>query len=460
MEKTIDDFLQSQEKPAFSGYDEDMYEKLPRFFRRLLKRYSRKQDKDNALFSALVLLSGILPNYYHENGDERIYCNLYGFVVAPFSAGKGIIKDIKRLIQPIHDAKVARSDKMFRDFMNGKKDKAKVKDSDAEEGEEGAENSEGGIPPRLMLFFPSDNTKTNLIITLKENNGRGIIFDTEAMTLSFANKSEHGQFIDFLLKAFHNEPIEVSRRGDKLYISLPFTFLSVLLSGTEDSIMRLMGNLVNGLISRFEFQQAQYQAYKPRYGGNYESKMKWFTDMSHEFSALYEHLENKSTEIDFLLTREQQKRLDGHFTQLDANWAESNSEDSRGFIFRAANKLIRYAMILSIIRIQFDIKQMHEMPDTITCTDDDFECAMSITMTSLANTVAIYEKLKGGNKPTVINSKTEKGVKKVEQRMKIIELARTGLSQTDIVRIVYGEVTPAGKTAVSRIFKDEGLTDK
>ena len=67
---------------------------------------------------------------------------------------------------------------------------------------------------------------------LSDNDGVGILFETEGDTLSQTLKSEHGNYSDILRKGFHHETISMSRRKDREFIELPLPRFAVVLSGT------------------------------------------------------------------------------------------------------------------------------------------------------------------------------------------------------------------------------------
>ena len=69
-----------------------------------------------------------------------------------------------------------------------------------------------------MLFIPANNSATGVFQLLSENDGSGLIFETEGDTLSHSFKSDYGNFSDGLRKASHHEPISFFRRKDNEYV--------------------------------------------------------------------------------------------------------------------------------------------------------------------------------------------------------------------------------------------------
>jgi len=108
-------------------------------------------------------------------------------------------------------------------------------------------------PPMLALLMPANSSATAFFQILNDNNGAGLMFETEGDTLAQTFKSEHGNFSDGFRKAFHHETISYLRRKDREFVELENPRLSALLSGTPKQFSALIPNAENGLFSRFIF---------------------------------------------------------------------------------------------------------------------------------------------------------------------------------------------------------------
>ena len=69
-------------------------------------------------------------------------------------------------------------------------------------------------PPLRMFFIPANSTATAVFQILNDNDGNGLMFETEGDTLAQTFKSEHGNYSDGFRKAFHHEKISYLRRKD------------------------------------------------------------------------------------------------------------------------------------------------------------------------------------------------------------------------------------------------------
>jgi hypothetical protein len=78
------------------------------------------------------------------------------------------------------------------------------------------------------------------------------MFETEFKTVGTALSQDWGQFRDVMLKAFHNESVNVSRRKDDL-LRISHPSMSVAISGTPHTFLEIVEDVEDGLFSRFCF---------------------------------------------------------------------------------------------------------------------------------------------------------------------------------------------------------------
>ena len=206
-----------------------IFNSIPEFLTKVTNVATTNEERDILLLGSLVTLSVAFPKLMGRYGDNPVNANLFLFISAKASAGKGILIHCRKLILPIHLAlrEQARLLKL--------KYEVELQDYNANKGNNPhAEKPEK--PPQKMLFIPANNSSTGFFELLNDSGGRGIIFETEADTLSKSFKSEHGNFSDGLRNAFQHEPHSYYRRTDKELVEIPRPCLSVMLSGTPKQI--------------------------------------------------------------------------------------------------------------------------------------------------------------------------------------------------------------------------------
>lgn len=362
---------------------DNIYDKLPLFIKSMTNLFVER-ERDIFFLGTLSLLSGCFPKVFGIYNKRRYRPNLFLFVSAPAASGKGVLNWVRMLGGSIHQT-----------FL----DKYKVELANYEEM--GDEEKKDATKPALTKFFiPANNTSAKLMKSLEINKGIGVVMDTEADTLSKANKSDHGNFSDIYRKAFEQETIECERKTNNEYFCIDNPALSVIISGTPNQVKNLVNDLENGLTSRFMFY-------------SFTTKSEWkdvFTDgEDHDYKLksesirlaemvkpyLFDYLEDPKDEIQFSFTVNQQGRFNDWFAVKLKELDMVYGKDINASIFRMGTILFRVAMTLTIIRNiekpSFD-KSSHS---SFICDDTDFEIAINVVDSLLHHTAAIFSQLKG-----------------------------------------------------------------
>ena len=77
-------------------------DKLPMLLRDIVDKSVSAEDADMLLVGAMATISATLPNVYGVYDRRKVYPNLYFFVSAEASVGKGRLALCKELVKPIH----------------------------------------------------------------------------------------------------------------------------------------------------------------------------------------------------------------------------------------------------------------------------------------------------------------------------------------------------------------------
>src|SRR5690606_30688641 len=231
---------------------------------------------------------------------KKVRPNLYLFISAQASAGKGRLVHCRQLVTPIHKMLRQQAKMLKQQFeiemaeFNASK---KNKDTSAEKPDK---------PKEKMLFIPANNSTTGVFQLLADNDGRGLIFETEGDTLAQAFKSDYGNYSDGFRKAFHHETISYYRRTDREYVDIESPCLSTVLSGTPGQIASLIPSAENGLFSRFIFYFMNVQpVWKDVFASSAAKGLDdYFNNLGQEFLELYNTLLSTS-EMEFILIPKQ-----------------------------------------------------------------------------------------------------------------------------------------------------------
>lgn len=376
---------------------DEVFEALPHIIKEGARAFTDKRKRDVFFTGAISILSGCLPNVTGVYFQERVFPHLYTFIIAPAASGKGVLKNAKRLADKYHqkilqqsmDAQKVHENEMA-DFKQLERTKSK--------GEPAPEKPEK--PPFKIVFIPADCSKARMIEHLKANDGKGIICETEADTMSGAKKQDWGDYSTILRAAFHHETVSSTRKTDNQYDEINDPCLAVALTGTPAQAPRLLSSAEDGLFSRFLFYA-------------YKNKIEWqdpspnsntivfndhFEALSEQVLGLISLLEQSPTTIE--LTPSQWLTINTEFPLMLSEVVTFTSEDAAGVVYRMGLIFFRLCMILSALR-KFE---NGEMTATITCTDEDFNTVLLIVQTYLEHSLLMFNNLPKQNETLQFHS--------------------------------------------------------
>jgi len=381
-EKPIENanICENQKLPTFP---ESLYSQLPNFLKCVVEPSETAQEKDMMLLGALTTISACLPKLYGIYGGDKVFSNLYLFITAPASAGKGKLKQCKNLVNPIHKEFREESKLLKRDYD------AKMVVYNKDKGKN--PNIEKPIsPPIKMLFIPANNSTTGLFQLLSENDDKGLIFETEGDTLSQAFKTDYGNYSDGFRKAFHHETINYYRRTDKEYVEMETPCISTVLSGTPKQVITLMPNAENGLFSRFMFYYLDIDAawvdvFAHSNSNGLEEHYKALGD---EFYILYKLLKSNRP-IKITVSEEQSALFFNYFSKTQSKYKHIQSDEYLATVRRLGLITYRIAMIFTALRIMED----GNISTEIECSDTDFNNAITMAKVLIKHSSKVFSTL-------------------------------------------------------------------
>ena len=427
----IEEIEETEEKPL-PTIPETVYHNLPDFLQRVTAKATSAEDKDLLLLGSLVAISPCLPNIYGVYAERNVYPNLFLFVTAQASAGKGRLTLCRKLVEPIHKALREQSKAEQQEYQRQLTEYTMTKDkTDMERPQE---------PPLRMLIIPANNSATGLFQILNDNKGIGLIFETEGDTLAQTFKSEHGNYSDGFRKAFHHEIISYNRRKDREFVELETPRLSALLSGTPKQVSPLIPNAENGLFSRFIFY---YMNIKPIWkdvfaGDDSQTLDDYFRHLGNQFFDFYKTLQQQSAPLRFCLTTTQQQTFNAHFSQAQNQYLYLCGVDYLATVRRLGLITFRIAMILTTLRIM----ATGHISTPLICDDTDFYASLEMVKILIQHAARIYETLP---------AETEK-TKQPNQKQQFLEKLPPEFSRQDYLKTAKTLNIP-DKTAEKHIAK-------
>lgn len=320
-------------------------ESLPPFLRRAMLLADDSDSSDVLLLASITVASACLPNLVGSLLDEEVVPNLYTFITGNAASGKGKANLCRHLLDPI--------------------DKA------------------------VRMVIPGNSSATAMNEALAEYDGRGIIFETEADTLSQAFAMGKGWSSD-LRKAFHGETISYRRRTDHEEVRIGCPRLSLFLTGTPSQSPKLLQSAENGLFSRMLFYRLD--GYKESFlvsnretGVTATMLVHYYQALGMELRDLYGRMLQQPHPISFTLTSDQMDRFMIQFNNITnayealaykAYQSDEACDQMTGICRRMGNICYRLLMVLSALR-QIDLcRQTGDngepwVSGTLSCLEED-----------------------------------------------------------------------------------------
>ena len=364
------------------------------FMAPILESMDDAEGKDKMILSSLVILSGVLPNYYGLYGGRTVYPPLYLLVYGPSASRKGEIGACQNILNPLKNEIVEQYKKEYDMYKKAHADweaKGTKASGKATRGDEPTE------PEYRSPLIPANSSASAAYLALKANGGWGIMFETEASALTQSLLSDYGDYSTGLLAAFHHEAIKMNRVKDKVRFDIDQPRLAISLTCTPGQLPKLFPTFEDGLGNRFLF-----------YG--LSRKMVWidpfkkvdkpldeiYGSVGKQTLCLYHEMKKLGDRnIQFTLNADQTEQFNSFFSGLLMEQFQMLGSDGiSSFIFRLGLSTFRLAMVLALLRryserggtqpLFFDDEQ------ALPCSDKDFSIALTIMDTLVNHTAAIY----------------------------------------------------------------------
>ena len=341
---------------AYRALDEGLRQ-LPLMMQRVLLLGEDSDMSDVLYLATLGSISCCLPHYHGTLLGETVEPNLYILMTGAAATGKGRAGLCHKLIEP--------------------------------------------LDRKSPMFIAGNSSATAIYEALKDNGGRGLIFETELDTLTQAFRLG-GDFSEGLRKAFHNEKISYQRRTKHEKVNILHPVLSMVLTGTPKQLPKMMKSAENGLFSRFLYYCL---------GGRRESFVEsedamtitgdMITDYMHAIGKgvmnLYEKL-SVHAGVNFSLTKEQHRYFMDHFHGMSGTYAQLSeraygtddaSNDMEAMVRRMGNICYRIMMIQTMMRYA----DAEEIPAEITCNQDDFNNVLVMSEMLMHHSMVHYDEM-------------------------------------------------------------------
>ena len=340
-----------------------MYDLLPKVLREGSEIFTSRREKDVFLTSAITVLSGCLPTVHGIYDGKRVNANLFSFIIAPAASGKSAIIGAKDLGQKIHNEMVNQAESDVLTIGPSPQTRHRV------------------------LFIPGNISAAAMISILRDNDGVGVICETEADSMGNCLKQDWGGFSDLLRKAFHHEHVSYARKQGNQFIEIPRPKLSVSLSGTPSQVKSIVRSIEDGLFSRFIFyifksppvwRDPSPSATKVAY----ETRMSALQD---NIQSVYDQAKKKEYLFDLPII--QWLKLNKQYSSALSKSTTFIGDGTASSVFRLGLIHFRIAMILATLRYFEDPDE----GDFIGCTEYDYSIAEYLCDIYLQHGLLVYK---------------------------------------------------------------------
>jgi hypothetical protein len=366
---------------------DELYSKMPDIIRNGAAAFSQLRERDVFLTGALPILSGCLPGVKGVYDGQEVFPNLYSFAVAPAASGKGALKFAKMLADVYHQSVVQSSkdaETQYKTELSEHKAREKAKSKKDTSVEEAPEQ-----PAFKVIFIPANTSYAKILSHLEQNEGFGIICETEADTMGNVFKQDWGGYSDMLRKAFHHERISSSRKTNNEFIEVNDPRLSVALTGTPGQVTGLIVSSEDGLFSRFLFYafkvEQNWKDVSP--SANRVNLTEHFKSLSRQVFEMVQFLQREETTIE--LTAEQWQELNSTCEAWLHDVTMFTAEEAASIVKRLGLVLYRIAMLFTAMR-KFENA---EVANQMVCTDEDFSTALRLAEIYLQHAILMFNNL-------------------------------------------------------------------
>ena len=357
---------------------------LPPIMKRIIADSSSDVDADILILGSLTVFSACIPNVYGVYDCREVFANLFLFVPARASAGKGRLSLCRHLAAPLHQALRDKYRKQMKKYEAAQVAYAINRKNSLEVPPK--------EPPFLTLFVPANSTATVVYQTLAQNGGVGLLFETEGDTLANAFNSDLGNFSDGFRKAFHHETISYLRKKDHEYVEIVKPKFSAVLSGTPQQVFNLIPDAENGLFSRFIFYAMETELVWHNtfasHGDTTDDEK--FKKIGKDFYAFLKKFPSRP--IQFTLSLSQMDQFYDFFEATQLRYAQLYGDEIVASVRRLGLILFRFAMILTVLRLMGKALPKKEVKQLV-CSDADFDTALTMIKVLLQHSAAVLQTL-------------------------------------------------------------------
>lgn len=358
---------------------------LPPLLQQIARLMQSPLMSDMLLFGSLPILCSLFHFVSGIYDRRRVFPLWFGYLYAHAGCSKGILTSLLKLSDPVEAEIQADNQREMDEYKEAQQRYL------AQQKEKTAMGADMPVePPYRTMYLPANSSASATYRALYHNHGWGLIFETEGDVLANTLSKDYGDYSTGLRNAFHHEPIRMSRCTNNEHITISTPNFSCLLSGTPQQVRTLFPDAENGLLSRYLFYDVPLQLeWRNVFDNTASSLDDDMEQIGHQVFSLYHLLKDAGKPITFQLTEEQQAQFNKFFAQEQKEFYGLVGWDIVASVRRLALSAFRLMMVLSICRLA----EGAEVPDTLVCTDEDFNSGLTIMDVLMQHTSHVFATL-------------------------------------------------------------------
>lgn len=325
--------------PPFPEY------RWPRFLQQAVDCGESKAQRDILLLGAITVLGATLNKLVCFNyGHKDHYPCLQTFILALPASGKGALAWVRQLAEPIHQEMLSAYQQKMKDYHVEKTKWDYM-------GKERTKHTEPEMPRMKLFFIAGDNSGTGIQENLMDNNGAGMICESEADTVSTAIGTDYGHWSHTLRNAFDHDRLAYNRRTNHEYRECGRLLLSLLLSGTPAQLCPLIPSPENGLFSRQLFYyMPPIQEWVSQFDTSGTDYAQQFHQWGGQWKTVLDAVKAETNGFRLQLSATQQDEFNRRMAQIFSHAGAAHGSHMRSTVARIAINVCRIMSVVAWLR--------------------------------------------------------------------------------------------------------------
>lgn len=365
---------------------QSLIDKLPEILKNGAKVFTNERERDVFITAMWPVLGGCFSNVFGVYRGEKVFITINTFVIAPAASGKGVMKHAKAVAEEYHSDLIKTSESERQKYEQALASYNKQLNDPQSNGQKLQKPVE---PPNKRLFIPGNTSFAMLFDLLYQNEGEGIIFETEADAMGKAIKQDWGDYSELFRSSFHHEKVSIARKTNNKITEILNPRINFGISGTPSQIANIVNSAEDGLFSRILFYifkgDSEWEDVSPQ--ANQINYNDYFASLGKQILLYVKFIQKYPMEVK--LHQSEWEEINKFGKSYLSHVKIFVSENATSIVYRMGLMLYRLCMILTTLRKC----EKKDKSNIVYCTKEDFQTALGIIKVYFKHTVLMYNNL-------------------------------------------------------------------